>query len=87
MGVTSHMGRTAPMMCQSQDPRLAVPSVAIPYGQRFINLTLATAAQMVGYQLRGAGSGSNVTLAAPNVSQLSLYINNIFVNPRLNSAC
>jgi hypothetical protein len=68
----------------NQDPRLAVPSVAIPYGQRFINLTLATAAQMVGYQLRGGGSASNVTLAAPNVSQLSLYINNIFVNPEIH---
>lgn len=71
----------------NQDPRLAVPSVAIPYGQRFINLTLATAAQMVGYQLRGAGAAGNVTLASPNVSQLSLYINNIFVNPKLVSAC
>jgi hypothetical protein len=66
------------------DPRLSVPSVAIPYGQRFINITLATASQMVGYQLRGAGQAGNVQLAQPNVSQLSLYINNIFVNPEIH---
>ncbi len=66
------------------DPRLAVPSVAIPYGQRFINVTLATAAQMVGFQLRGGGLAANALLAAPNVAQLSLYINNIFVNPEIH---
>lgn len=39
---------------------------------------------MTGYQLRGAGSASTVTLNAPNISQLSLYINNIFVNPEIH---
>lgn len=65
--------------------------------ERFINVTLATASQMIAYQLRGAplaaaisagGSkyspNSAVTLPAPTVSQLSLYINNIFVNPEIH---
>jgi hypothetical protein len=39
---------------------------------------------MIGFQLRGAGQAANVSLAAPNVSQLSLYINNIFVNPEIH---
>jgi hypothetical protein len=65
-------------------PRLSVPSVAIPYGQRFINVTLASAAQLVGFQLRGTGSANNVSIATPNISQISLYINNIFVNPEIH---
>jgi hypothetical protein len=66
------------------DPRLSVPSVAIPYGQRFINLQLASAAQMTGYQLRGAGVDANITFSAPSISQIYLYINNIFVNPEIH---
>jgi hypothetical protein len=60
------------------DPRLAVPSVAIPYGQRFITITLETAANLVGLQLRGSGVTSS--LSTPNISAMSLYINNIFVD-------
>ncbi len=63
---------------------LAVPSVAIPYGQRFIDIDLATKDQMVGFQLRGAGSASNVSIDTPVISQISLYINNIFVNPEIH---
>lgn len=66
----------------NQDPRLAVPSVAIPYGQRFITIDLASAADMVGLQNRGSGTGN--TLTTPNISQMSLYINNIFVNPEIH---
>lgn len=68
----------------NKDPRLAVPSVAIPYGQRFINVTLATAAQMIGYVARGTGTSASAVITAPNISQLSLYINNIFVNPEIH---
>lgn len=66
------------------DPRLAVPSVAIPFGQRFINLELATKDELVGYQTRGAGT-SGITLDTPNVRTISLYINNIFVNPEIHA--
>jgi len=73
------------------DPRLAVPSVAIPFGQRFINLTLASREQMVDYLLRGPSPGtggfnihSNIAVGTPVISTLELYINNIFVNPEIH---
>jgi hypothetical protein len=61
-----------------------VPSVAIPYGQRFINVDLASASELVGYQLRGSGLDANTSLSSPNISQMYLYINNIFVNPEIH---
>ena len=68
------------------DVRLAVPSVAIPYGQRFINVDIANLNQMVDVVPRGAG-----TWAAPlgsvgtaTLSTFELYINNIFVNPEVH---
>ena len=74
-----------------KDPRLAVPSVAIPYGQRFITLDLATAAELTGEVPRGYPStwtdaqiwaASNVQtgglIATPaNLKCIELYINNI----------
>lgn len=64
--------------------RLAVPSVAIPYGQRFINVDLASASELIGFQVRGSGSVNNTSLSVPNISQIHLYINNIFVNPEIH---
>jgi len=70
------------------DPRLAIPSVAIPYGQRFINITLAASAAMYGLVPRGAGTWDNprgtLTPATNEVSEIELYINNIFVNPEVH---
>lgn len=72
----------------NKDVRLAVPSVSIPYGQRFINIQLASLENLVGVVPRGAG-----TWAAPNGSlvegsttlqTIELYINNIFVNPEVH---
>ena len=79
----------------NKDVRLAVPSVAIPYGQRFINIELASAAELVGLVPRGAhltsGTGSTVnwaspggTLSDPVLKTAELYINNIFVNPEVH---
>lgn len=68
----------------NQDPRLAVPSVAIPFGQRYIKVKLATKDEMVGFQVRGAGSTANTSIATPTISNVSLYINNIFVNPEIH---
>jgi hypothetical protein len=67
------------------DPRLAIPSVAIPYGQRFINVTLASRIQMVDVQLRGAGVAGDTAISTPGVSTFELYINNIFVNPEIHT--
>lgn len=65
------------------DPRLAIPSVAIPYGQRFINIDLATKEQMI--DVRGFSSAVNTpTVVTPVINTFDLYINNIFVNPDIH---
>lgn len=70
------------------DPRLAIPSVAIPYGQRFINIDLATPQQLLRAILNpGAlttSTMSNPTVTTPVFANFDLYINNIFVNPDIH---
>lgn len=46
----------------NQDVRLAVPSVAIPYGQRFIKVRLATGDKLVNLVPRGSGGWSDATI-------------------------
>jgi len=76
----------------NRDPRLSVPSVAIPYGQRFITVDLATQVELVGEVPRGANSYDSLpdanTLVIDNdrmVDKMDLYINNIFVNPEVHN--
>jgi hypothetical protein len=66
----------------NEDPRLAVASVAIPFGQRFIKMKLATKEQMVNFDNRG--NTDNLTLSTPTIDTMVLYINNIFVNPEIH---
>lgn len=66
----------------NQDPRLAIPSVSIPYGQRFINVTLASASEIAATVQRGGTAEG--TFSDPNISTCELYINNIFVNPEIH---
>lgn len=74
----------------NKDVRLAVPSVAIPYGQRFINIELASASEMVGIVPRGSygaaddWSSASGSLSEPTMTLAELYINNIFVNPEVH---
>lgn len=69
----------------NMDCRLAIPSVAIPYGQRFIKVTLANSTELVelvappGADNTDAGVLGNLTIA-----ECTLYINNIFVNPEVH---
>lgn len=63
------------------DPRLAIPSVSIPYGQRFINIDLAPANELLFTVTRGT---SEATFSTPTVDEVELYINNIFVNPEIH---
>jgi hypothetical protein len=70
------------------DPRLAVPSVSIPHGQRFIEITLAAANQIYGLVPRGVGTWTSprgtLTAASNEIGKAELYINNIFVNPEIH---
>jgi len=66
------------------DVRLAVPSVAIPYGQRFINIELAPSSLMCGLVARGLSATPQGTLVAPAIRTIEMYINNIFMNPEVH---
>lgn len=72
----------------NKDVRLAVPSVAIPYGQRFINIDLAPLANLCDVYPRGAGTFAaplgSLSESVPTLSSIELYINNIFVNPEVH---
>lgn len=94
----------------NKDARLSVPSVAIPYGQRFITIDFATSGQLVAdfpgcfvqqdvinrvdADAAAAATGTvyrnyrpywtTSTITAPTMSNLELYINNIFVNPEVH---
>lgn len=60
------------------DPRLSIPSVSIPYGQRFIKILLA--------ELNEICQGFPTTdFAEPQFEVVELYINNIFVNPEIHN--
>jgi hypothetical protein len=72
----------------NQDVRLAIPSVAIPQGSRYIRLKLTDSGNMAGVVPRGTGTWSvpNGSLSFTNVIQsLQLYVNNIFVNPEIHN--
>jgi hypothetical protein len=83
----------------NKDPRLAVPSVAIPYGQRFINITLASTKELTGEVPRGYADGSDdadiwsetniekggIIKTDAKLKCIELYINNIFVNPEVHN--
>lgn len=100
----------------NKDCRLAIPSVAIPYGQRFITIELATQSQLVCLShsafiettttvsdytggtigvladlvsqdvtvTRTPVMSTGGTLASQTLSNLELYINNIFMNPEIH---
>ena len=79
-----------------KDPRLSVPSVAIPYGQRFISLDLASQDELVGTVGRGinatapytqdaVSTGGGLTTSSATLKTIELYINNIFVNPEVHN--
>lgn len=69
----------------NQDPRLAVPSVSIPYGQRFLNITLAKSTDLIELVTPpGSGGGDTGVVPTLTVAECSLFINNIFVNPEVH---
>lgn len=63
------------------DPSLSIPSVSIPYGQRFITVRLATADQLCECRTY---SDVSTAFVPPTFDKFELYINNIFVNPEIH---
>lgn len=67
------------------DPRLAVPSVSIPYGQRFLSIALANSTELIELVTPpGSGGGDTGVVPALIISEIALFINNIFVNPEVH---
>ncbi len=64
------------------DVRCCLPSIIIPNGSRFIEIDLADGEAMFGWQERGLHD-VNITIENPIIEKLELFINNIFVNPRI----
>jgi hypothetical protein len=69
------------------DPRLCIPSVCIPYGQRDINVTFAPVRNILqhlhAYDPTSDAPGS-YPVETPEITTCDLYINNIFVNPEIH---
>jgi hypothetical protein len=61
----------------NMDPRLSIPSVSIPYGQRFLRIQLAAVDQI-------CASVSGSVFVPPTLEIAEIYINNIFVNPDIH---
>ena len=57
----------------------ALPNVLIPYGQTDITIELAPTAEIVGFAQYG-GDGS---FTGPTLTDMTLYVNNIFMHPEI----
>jgi hypothetical protein len=69
----------------NKDPRMAIASVSIPYGQRFLNITLAKSTELVELVTPPGADGSDTgTVPTLTVSECFLFVNNIFVNPEVH---
>lgn len=70
----------------NKDPRLSIPSVSIPFGQRFVEIDLTAFGNLAVGVADGtdADSPTAATLTAPTVDVCELYVNNIFVNPEVH---
>ncbi len=67
----------------NRDVSTSIPSVAIPYGQRFINITLAAQNQLL-FALARANGGTLTIGDVGNLTTAELYINNIFLNKEVH---
>jgi len=84
----------------NDDVRLSIPSVSIPFGQRFISIDLATQQQLA-FEVPSIyletifddGTNRNVSytpifqalgMTEISIEKMELYINNIFVNPEIH---
>jgi len=83
---------TVPLMFWfNRDPRLAIPSVCIPFGQRYIEVELSSLANLCGGMAVASFdnssaelTGATLSISGTEVVVCDLYINNIFVNPEVH---
>lgn len=68
------------------DYRNAIASVSIPYGQRFIEITLEKQSRLFNWQQRGGPwADSDITIEDAVIQKVELYINNLFVSPEIHN--
>jgi hypothetical protein len=68
-----------------KDPRLGIPSVAIPYGQRFVRVGLTQSANLIEKTTPASANGSDAGVVPTlTVSEVSLYVNNLFMNAEIH---
>jgi len=64
---------------------LSVPSVCLPYGQRFINFKLAEKEQLLRVICNPVSKNiTNPIITTPKITKFDLYINNLFVQPDIH---
>jgi hypothetical protein len=68
-----------------KDFRLSVPSVAIPYGQRWITITTPDSTELVELVAPSGSNNSDTTALGPlEFDDAALYVNNLFVNSEIH---
>jgi hypothetical protein len=65
-----------PLLFWFKELRNSVPSLALPYGQTNIEITLAEASEIIGFANYGGGGA----YVEPTISNCYLYVNNIFMS-------
>jgi Large eukaryotic DNA virus major capsid protein/Major capsid protein N-terminus len=70
----------------NSDPSMSIPSVAIPYGQRYIKCQLATKEKLLRAIVNPSATLAltNPRVTSPVISVCDLYINNLFVQPDIH---
>jgi hypothetical protein len=68
-----------------KDFRLSVPSVAIPYGQRWVEIKMADSASLVELVAPSGSANNDSTALGPlEIADAALYVNNLFVNSEVH---
>lgn len=68
-----------------RDFRLSIPSVAIPYGQRFITIQTPESSELVELVSPAGADGSDTGSLGPlEFDTIALYVNNLFVNAEIH---
>ena len=68
-----------------RDFRLSIPSVAIPYGQRFITIQTPESSELVELvSPAGADASDTGSLGPLEFDTIALYVNNLFVNAEIH---
>lgn len=68
----------------NRDVRLSIPSVAIPYGQRFITFQLEKIQNLIQHPDGTTPGVNGVEGTPPEIKTFELLINNIFVEPEIH---